>query len=310
MSQNILVIKLGALGDFIQAGGAFSAIRAHHNRAAITLLTSMPFADFSAKSPWFNEVWVDKRPKIIDVVSWFGFRARLCDGGFQRVYDLQTSDRSNLYFRLFWPNKAPEWSGIARGCSHPHSNSNRNSMHTIDRQAEQLVMAGLAHPPNPDFSWVNGDISRFQIRNPYALLVPGGAAHRPAKRWPINYFKKLASLLERKGIQPIVIGTLAESEIGDRITDDLEEGYNLAGQTSLEELFVLSRRATYAIGNDNGPMHLFSAQGCPSVVLYSAASDPTLCAQRGSKVTILRRQDLATLYVEDVARVLWNTQSA
>ena len=304
MSHNILVIKLGALGDFVQAGGAFSAIRAHHNRAVITLLTTMPFADFSAKSPWFDEVWVDRRPKFVDVFSWLGFRTRLRDGGFQRVYDLQTSDRSNFYFKLFWPNKAPEWSGVARGCSHPHLNQNRNSMHTIDRQAEQLVMAGLAHPPNPDFSWVDADITRFQIRSTYALLVPGGAPHRPEKRWPIEYFEKLASLLEREGIQPIVIGTLAEMEIGDKITHDLREGLNLAGQTSLEELFVLSRRATYAIGNDNGPMHLFSAQNCPSVVLYSDASDPTLCAQRGSRVTILRRQDLSTLHVKDVAGVL------
>ena len=143
MSQNILVIKLGALGDFIQAGGAFSAIRAHHNRAAITLLTSMPYAEFSAKSPWFNEVWVDKRPKIIDVVSWFGFRARLRDGGFQRVYDLQTSDRSNLYFKLFWPNKAPEWSGIARGCSHPHSNSHRIAEKALPIIIRRLRRFGL-----------------------------------------------------------------------------------------------------------------------------------------------------------------------
>ena len=182
-------------------------------------------------------------------------------------------------------------------------------MHTIDRQAEQLVMAGLDFPPNADFSWVNGDISRFKISSHYALLVPGGAAHRPAKRWPVEYFKMLASLLEREGIQPLVVGTFAEVEIGNKITEDLKEGLNLAGQTSLEELFVLARQATYAIGNDNGPMHLFSTQGCPSVVLYSDASDPTLCAQRGAKVTILRRQDLATLYVEEVARVLWNSQS-
>ena len=36
--ENILVIKLSALGDFVLSVGAFQAIRAHHPRAEITLL--------------------------------------------------------------------------------------------------------------------------------------------------------------------------------------------------------------------------------------------------------------------------------
>ncbi|HZT52668.1 MAG TPA: ADP-heptose--LPS heptosyltransferase, partial [Stellaceae bacterium] len=39
----ILVIKLGALGDFVQAMGPAAAIRAHHPRAEITLLTAAPY---------------------------------------------------------------------------------------------------------------------------------------------------------------------------------------------------------------------------------------------------------------------------
>ena len=85
---------------------------------------------------------------------------------------------------------------------------------------------------------------------------------------------------------------------------------NLVGQTSLAELAEISRLCKLAIGNDTGPMHLFSTQDCPSVVLYSYESDPMLCAQRGSKVTILRREKLATIGAEDVVKVLWDFQSA
>ena len=38
---------------------------------------------------------------------------------------------------------AVEWSGIAPGCSHPHGNPRRDSLHTIERQAEQLAAAGI-----------------------------------------------------------------------------------------------------------------------------------------------------------------------
>ena len=310
MSHNILVIKLGALGDFIQAGGPFATIRAYLNRAFITLLTSKPFAEFSARSPWFDEVWVDHKPKIYQFGMWLNLRTRLRNYNFERVYDLQTSDRTNIYFKLYWPDRAPEWSGIAKGCSYPHSNPNRDFMHTIDRQAEQLVMTGLPSPTKSDFSWVQGDVSRFDLRSPYALIVPGGAAHRRDKRWPVQKFRELSSLLDDKGIQSVVIGTCDEVGLGNDIVNNLRIGLNLAGQTSLEDLFQLARDATYAIGNDTGPMHLISTQDCPTVVLYSDASDPNLCAQRGSNVTILRRDKIASLIVEDVVKALPDAHSA
>ncbi len=44
--ERILVIKHGALGDFLLATGAFQAIRRHHANAEITLLTTRPYAEF------------------------------------------------------------------------------------------------------------------------------------------------------------------------------------------------------------------------------------------------------------------------
>ena len=59
----ILVIKLGALGDFIQALGPFAAIRRHHKGAPVTLLTTEPFAEFARASPYFDDVWTGGRPR-------------------------------------------------------------------------------------------------------------------------------------------------------------------------------------------------------------------------------------------------------
>ena len=47
-TRKVLIIKLGALGDFIQATGAFADLRAHEANAEITLLTTSPFADLAA----------------------------------------------------------------------------------------------------------------------------------------------------------------------------------------------------------------------------------------------------------------------
>ncbi len=299
-SAGALVIKLGALGDFVQALGPFAAIRNHHPGQRITLLTTEPFAEFARASGLFDEVWTGGRPGALDVYGWLGLRRRLRGGNFGRVYDLQTSDRSSFYLRLFWPGPAPEWSGIAKGCSHLHANPDRDSMHTVERQAEQLAMAGIAAVPEADFSWATADISRFGLKGKYALLAPGGALHRPAKRWPAEHFGAVARALAEKGVEPVLIGSAAEAGVMADVTTHCSEARNLAGQTTLLELAALGRGAAAAVGNDTGPMHLIAAEGCQSVVLYSNESDPALCGQRGPAVTILRRDRLADLSAAEV----------
>jgi ADP-heptose:LPS heptosyltransferase len=301
MTAPVLVIRLGALGDFVQSAGPFAAIRAHHPDAEITLLTTRPFAAFAAASPWFDHVWIDDKPKLWQPGRLLALRARLRAGGFRRVYDLQTSDRSSSYFRLM--GGRVEWSGIAAGCSHPHANPDRDHLHTLDRQAEQLAMAGIDAVPPPDLSWVAADIGRLGLAHPYMLLCPGGAAHRPAKRWPAENFAGLALWLAERGVIPVLLGTAAEAAELTAIADCCPAARNLAGRTDLLDVAALGRGALAAVGNDTGPMHLLAAAGCPSVVLFSAASDPALCAPRG-RVAILRRPDLAELAITEVRAAL------
>jgi ADP-heptose:LPS heptosyltransferase len=302
--QRILVIKLGALGDFVQAMGPMAAIRRHHGDAHIVLLTTAAFAELGGASGYFDDVWLDERPSILAIGGWQRFRRRLRMARFERVYDLQTSDRSGWYFRLFWPGPWPEWSGIVAGCSHPHDNPARERMHTIDRQADQLRIAGIRDVGLPDVSWAKADMTRFALPSRYALLVPGASPHRPAKRWPLERYAALACALERSGIVPVILGTKADRPFGRAIASRAPSARNLTGETSLAEIIVLARDAALAVGNDTGPMHLTAAAGCPSLVLFSGASDPTLCAPRGPRVTILRRRRLEELKEADVLAAL------
>jgi ADP-heptose:LPS heptosyltransferase len=187
--NRILVIRLGALGDFVLSFGPFAAIRAHHATAEIALLTTAPFTEVAARAPWFDRVLVDARPAWWD----FGGLARLARG-------LQTSARSSRYFRLAG---RPRWSGIAPGCALPHANPRRDFMHTLERQEEQLRMAGIDRFPPPDLDWLAGDA--FDLPRPCGLLVPGAATHRPEKRWPAARFAELAEYLRARGIAPVVL---------------------------------------------------------------------------------------------------------
>ena len=291
-SPRVLVIKLGALGDFVQAFAPFAAIRAHHPLAEITLLTTRPFAEMAAASPWFDHVWVDGKPKPWHLGKLAALRARLRGGRFSRVYDLQTSDRSGWYFRLM--GGKVEWSGIAPGCSHPHANPRRDALHSVERQAEQLAMAGIDSCPAPDLAWAEADLSRFGLPRPFALLCPGGAPHRPAKRWPALHFAELANWLAQRGITPVLVGTDKEQAEIAVVAAQCPQALALTGRTGFLDILGLGRQAMLAVGNDTGPMHLIAAAGAPSLVLFSAESDPDLCAPRG-RVDVLRRNNLIDL---------------
>lgn len=296
--ERILVIKLSALGDFVQALGPMKAIRDHHPDAHITLLTTKPYMGLGKECGYFDAIWQDVRPKPWQVRRTLKLRDQLRSGQFSRVYDLQTSDRSSSYFKLM--GAKVKWSGIARGCSHPHNNPNRNFMHTLDRQAEQLALAGIMQTPRPDLSWAQADIGRFDLDHNFALLVPGGAAHRPEKRWPAESYATLAHALLERNIQPVLLGTAQESDVLDRIIDLCPDVKDLSAQTDFIEIATLARHARFAVGNDTGPMHIISLAGCRSVVLYSQSSDPKLCGQRGREVTLLREASLTTLPIEIV----------
>ncbi|HXQ50665.1 MAG TPA: glycosyltransferase family 9 protein [Stellaceae bacterium] len=302
--RRVLVIKLGALGDFVQAMGPAAAIRAHHRAAEITLLTSAPFVALARAAPYFDRVWVDERPGMSRPLGLWRLRQRLREGGFDRVYDLQTSDRSSLYFHLLRPGRRPEWSGIARGASHPHANPERDRMHTVERQAEQLRAAGIARVPAPDLAWAKTDLARLKLPERMLLLVPGGAPHRPEKRWPVEHYAALARQAAALGVTPVIIGGAAEATLGEVIAASVAEAVDLTGGTSFGDVVALGARALHAVGNDTGPMHLIVAGGGSATVLYAGASDPALTAPRGARVTILRRNDLAALGLAEVAATL------
>jgi ADP-heptose:LPS heptosyltransferase len=304
--RKILVIKLGALGDFVQALAAMKHIRQAHPAAHITLLTTSPFEALARASPYFNAVESDGHPEGFgDAVAMI---RRMRRAHYDRVYDLQTSSRSGFYFQLLQPF-GPEWSGVAFGCSLPHNNPERARMHTLERQADQLKAAGIwpdaptqpGSAPPADLSWIlnrkgaSRPMASAGTGRPYALLAPGA---QPEKRWPVARFAQLGEFLRGRNIEVMVIGGPQESTLAMAIQRKVQ-ARDLTGRTDFAQIAALAARATVAIGNDTGPMHLIAAAGAPTLALFSSASDPTLCGPRGH-VSVLQADNLEDLPVDDV----------
>lgn len=301
-AQRILVIRHGALGDFVQSFGPFAAIRAHFPADAITLLTTAPFAGLARLCPWFDRVEVDAKPALWDLPGLLRLRRQLA--GFGMVFDLQTSGRSARYFALAG---RPAWSGHIKGCLYPQIGPARERMHTWERQRDQLRLAGVTAVPDPDLRFLTErPVEGLPAR--YVMLVPAAAPHRPGKRWPVARFAALAVRIAARGLVPLVVGAKADAGLAAEIVAECPAAVDFTGRTALPDIFAVAARAEAAVGNDTGPMHIAAATGRPCVVLFSGESDPALTAPRGPGggwSTVLRAPVLADLTVERVAAALW-----
>ena len=231
-------------------------------------------------------------------------RRRLVAGRFTRIYDLQTSQRTGLYFRLLPRRGRPEWSGIAVGCSHPHDNPRRDSMHVTAARAEQLRIAGIREVPPPDLGWLDGDVGVLAPTDAFALIIPGGSAHRTVKRWPAERFAELAGTVAEWGMVPVLIGTAAEGPVLELIARSVPKAANLCGLTGTDQVAALARRARFTVGNDTGPVHMAAVAGCPTIALFGDASHPERSAPQGRAVRTLRSVPLDELPVDAVIRAI------
>ncbi len=294
--SKILVIKLSALGDFVQTLGPMKAIRDHHPEDHITLLTTKSYVDLAKQSGYFNDIIIDKRPKLFQLHTWFNLAQKLNAKKFNRVYDLQCNDRTNIYFKLFL--KKPEWVGIAKGASHQNTNPDRKSDLAFYGHKQTLALAGITDIKIDQMKWVDSNISKFNLKNPYALIVPGCAPTRPEKRWSTAHYGELCNSLVTQGIQPVLLGTSNEKNVTDAISKLCPSALNLTGQTTLFDIVPLARQATFAVGNDTGPMHFIGPTGCKTLVLFSGLSDPKRHRPLGKNVHTIQNDNINNISVE------------
>ncbi|OIN86174.1 MAG: hypothetical protein AUJ12_06790 [Alphaproteobacteria bacterium CG1_02_46_17] len=307
MPDRILVIKLGALGDFIYSLGAMAAIRRAHPDAHITLMTTKPFVEMAERSKYFDDIYVDRRPRYFDLFGWGKLRSWLNRQNFSRVYDLQNNDRTFIYFRLFSPR--PEWVGAVAGASHRNDSPERSLGHAFFGHVQTLGLAGIHDVTLDPLNWMKSDLSGLGLQNPYVVLVPGSSPQHPEKRWPVEYYRALAGKLIRNGYHPVLLGTEAEAEVNARIARGLEGVINLTGKTGLFDLPELARGSIGAIGNDTGPMHIMCVTGVPAVVLFcSQKSTIKKHGPQGAKVCALEACDLSEISAQTVLEKFYNLQ--
>jgi ADP-heptose:LPS heptosyltransferase len=217
--ERVLVIVLGSLGDAVLATAPMAALRAHHTKAEITVLTPKSNIRFFANSPFVDRVdarWPTKKP--MDRVK---FHWALRNERYGMIYDLTNNEDSEALFKALNPFP-PNWSGDVEGCSHPHVDRSRLTLHRLDRHADQMMICGIGPKegfatglsPLPNLDWtaamlpdpMKASPSFHGIEGPFAFLAPEGAPEDPNRRWPSARYGELANALLARGVQPVLVG--------------------------------------------------------------------------------------------------------
>jgi len=314
--KQVLVIQAGTIAEFVLSLTAMKRIRAAHARARVTLLTIPQFEGLAKASPYFNEVLTTGHPGSPG--EWLALRSDIKRRRFGRVYDLESSGWSKFLFHMLRPFP-PAWSGAARGARLRHANPDRVRMHTLERQAQQLQVAGIwpdaptrpGDAPAPDLGWIlrrapdPRPVAGAALPRPFVLMVPGGGENRPEKRWPIEAYAELAGLLRARGYDIVVVGGPQESAMARTIQKAVGQARDLTGRTDFAQIAVLGARAALAVGNNTGPMHLIAAAGAPTIALMIDDPDAMLTAPRGH-VAVLQAPTLAQMSVQTVATAAWS----
>lgn len=126
-----------------------------------------------------------------------------------------------------------------------------------------------------------------QDHRPIIALCPG-AAYGSAKRWPIEYFIKIATHFLQQNYQVWLFGSIKEQVLANDIqTATANTCFNLTGKTSLLDAIDLLSIATLAICNDSGLMHIAAAVNIPVIALYGSSS-PYYTPPLTTKASILQ----------------------
>lgn len=279
----IFVVAPSWVGDAILAQPMLQRLRARDPGATISVLAP----------PWVHGV-LRRMPEVDEVIlNPFGHGAlkvaerrrfaRSIPGRFDHAILLPNSFKSALipYFAGI---------GLRTGYTGEARFAVLNDRRHLDEKALPLIVerfVALADPPGTplvrplpeprltvDTAARDATLARLglTLAKPLAVFCPG-AEYGPAKRWPADYFARLARDLARRGFQVWTLGSPKDREIGEAISHGSDGVVrNLCGETNLEEAIDLIASAAIVVSNDSGLMHVAAAVNRPMLALYGSSS--------------------------------------
>ena len=281
--QNILVVKLSAIGDVIHALPVSYAIKESFPDAHLTWVVEPPAYDLLTMDSCVDEIITFHKKEFKSIggflTNYGPLKRQIQRRSYDAVLDLQGLFKSAAIARLA---KAPVKLGmcnmrelsdrISRPVIGPHAQG-----HIVERyldvaralgcRVDQVVFPLAVPEREADltcriFSQAGGNMG-----NPYVVFAIG--ANWPNKRWPIQYFAELSDWLYAQRLIPVIVGggAVDEQRAAELCAAAEIPPINLVGRTNFKQLTCVLQHAQLTIGGDTGPVHLSAGVGTKTIMV-------------------------------------------
>ena len=300
--SNILIIKLGSLGDLIQANGAIEDIKKSHKKSKVILLTSDKYFSFMSRCPYIDEVIADKRSPRWNLFYLYKLKKTLSNYNFTQVYDLQNSSRTKFY-RKYICNSA-QWSSTETTLELGQLKSDFDKEPVLKRMEIQLKKSRIKveNIRRPNLNWAVSNIrhiTKDYINKKYILIFPFCSSKLVTKKWP--FYSILISQLKAKYNNKYDIAIApGPSEIKESKSLNAQVILNKGKSLEINELISLIKDASFIVANDTGPAHICSHMNKAGLVLFGSHTSAHKVSIESEKFKPITVQDLNLLKTETV----------
>ena len=287
-SGSVLVLRSGALGDFVLTCPVFSALRAREPRWKTVYVGRDSFGELLMMAGLADRVVSQDSPEVVALHS------RAPGAALGRLLGESALAISYLGSHDVARNLLRAGTGEVLTCSARPVVGGR--VHAADHLAS--VLSGRLDVPSrarPRIEVPEAVKERARVAlagigpvaDGYVVLHPGSGG--PRKNWPSSRFRELAPLVrDATGLAVVLVVGPAELERDRRCADDLRTVADAVfAAPRLPLLAGLLTGAAAYVGNDSGVSHLAAACGAPTVAVFGP-TDPAVWAPRGPSVRVLR----------------------
>jgi heptosyltransferase I len=309
--MNILIVRLGALGDVVHAVPAAAALRkafpaaridwlvdARH-RGLVDLVTAIDCA-IPLESPtlggWTTVLRVLRRTPYdvaIDLQGLMKSAVLARASGAARVVGFSIWHLREKTARPFYSDAHDAEGGhVIR--------KNLRLLRALEVEDDEIRFP-LAEVPSPAL-----DALRAQIPAGRRFALINAGAAWPNKRWPPDRFGGLAAFLDEAcGLTPVVLWGPGEQGLADAVIAASSNTAIAAPPTSVADLVALTRAAALVVSGDTGPLHIATAVGTPTVSIFGPTDPDRNGAYAPGDVAVSRFETCGCHYDRRCHEPLW-----
>jgi lipopolysaccharide heptosyltransferase I len=281
--MNILIVRLGALGDIVHAVPAAAALRHAFPDAGIDWLVEARHRSMVELVTVIDRAIVLERPAL---AGWIEVVRRMRHGHYDVAIDFQGLMKSAVLARASGAARVigfSIWHLREKGARPFYSETFRDTpveraAHVVRKNLSLLRSLGiedttitfpLAEVHSPALDEIRATLGG---ERPFVLINPGAAW--PNKRWPPDRFGEIAAFLrDIRGLPSFVLWGPGEEGLAGAVVESSSGAARLAPPTRLADLLSLSRAASLMVSGDTGPLHIAAAVGTATVSLFGP-TDP------------------------------------